>query len=110
MPVSVDGGGTLGYGPFLAGTFLPVPGLVERGRERLAMTGSVLRVPHAGSSAARRRRPGGWRLAIAAAPVAALAVAMLPSGSAAAAPTTPGVPPPPHGWKTLFKDNFNGPA
>ena len=77
------------------------------------MTGSVLRVPHAGSSAARRRRPGGWRLALAAAPVAALAVAMLPPESAVAAPAapvTPAVPPPPHGWKTLFKDNFNGPA
>ena len=109
------------------------------------MTGSVLRVPQAGSSAARRRRPGGWRLALAAAPVAALTVATLPAGSAAAAPPlrtaagsavagpatptgsavagdatptgsvvaapgTPAVPPPPPGWKTLFKDNFNGPA
>ena len=96
------------------------------------MTGFVLHVPRSVTSAVRRRRPGSWRLALGAAPATALAVAMLPTTSTAvAAPATPGgpaaaahgasavhsafarqdaVPPPPHGWKTLFKDDFNGPA
>jgi beta-glucanase (GH16 family) len=79
------------------------------------MTGSAHHVPHAVKSAVPGWRRGRWRQALAfAAPAIALAVATLPATSVAAAPATPRgpatVPPPPPGWRTVFKDNFNGPA
>jgi beta-glucanase (GH16 family) len=97
------------------------------------MTGVSLHLLQARKSPKRPGRPGRWRLALTiGAPAAALVVAALPAASAAEAPAAravtaaPGVlvapaardtpagpgtvPPPPHGWKTVFSDNFKGPA
>jgi beta-glucanase (GH16 family) len=89
------------------------------------MTGTSPHPRQDAKSSRKRARPGRWRVALTiAAPVSVLTVAALPAASIAAphaavhgvlvaraAPVRPdAVPPPPPGWKTVFKDDFNGPA
>jgi beta-glucanase (GH16 family) len=76
------------------------------------------------TSFTRRGRPGRSRSALTiAAAVGAMTMAALPACSAGATPATargaltarvaaqgPPVPPPPHGWKTVFSDDFTGQA